>query len=69
MKEIAEAITVAMFVAGGSQLGWANICGENVYDIVFGEKKPEEPEKEKKEEKNLKKRKGAAAGTEESAKE
>ncbi|MHC1755188.1 MAG: carboxymuconolactone decarboxylase family protein [Methanosarcina sp.] len=46
-REIAEAIAVAMFIAGGSQLGWTNVYGENVYDIVFGEKKPEEPEKEK----------------------
>ena len=46
-KEIAEAIAVAMFIAGGSQLGWTNVYGENVYDIVFGEKKPEEPKKEK----------------------
>nr|WP_226990672.1 carboxymuconolactone decarboxylase family protein [Methanosarcina acetivorans] len=46
-KEIAEAIAVAMFIAGGSQLGWTNVYGENVYDIVFGEKKPEEAEKEK----------------------
>jgi len=46
-KEIAETIAVAMFIAGGSQLGWTNVYGENVYDIVFGEKKPEEPEKEK----------------------
>lgn len=45
-KEIAEAIAVAMFIAGGSQLGWINGYGENVYGLVFGEKKPEEPEKE-----------------------
>jgi len=29
-KEIAEAIAVAMFIAGGSQLGWTNVYTENV---------------------------------------
>ncbi len=29
--EIAEAIAVAMFIAGGSQIGWTN-----VYDKIFG---------------------------------
>ena len=37
-KEIAEAIAIAMFVAGGSQLGWTNIYTENVYGLVFEEK-------------------------------
>jgi AhpD family alkylhydroperoxidase len=40
-KEIAEAIAVAMFVAGGSQQGWTNAYSE----LIFGEKK--EPEQEK----------------------
>ena len=38
-KEIAEAIAIAMFIAGGSQLDWADAYGESVYDIIFGEKK------------------------------
>lgn len=46
-KEIAEAIAIAMFIAGGSQLGWTNIYGENVYDIIFKEKKSGEPGEEK----------------------
>jgi AhpD family alkylhydroperoxidase len=46
-KEIAEAIAVAMFRAGGSQLGWTNVYGENVYGLIFGEKKVEESEKDK----------------------
>ena len=41
-KEIAEAIAVAMFIAGGSQLGWTNIYSENVYGLIFEEKKSEE---------------------------
>ena len=34
-EEIAEAISVAMFVAAGSQIGWTNIYGENIYDKIF----------------------------------
>jgi AhpD family alkylhydroperoxidase len=34
-EEIAEAIAVAMFIAMGSQIGWTNIYGENVYDKIF----------------------------------
>ena len=56
-KEIAEAIAVAMFIAGGSQLGWTNVYGENVYSLVFGEKKPEESEKD-----NPEKDKGCCCG-------
>ena len=40
-EEIDEAISVAMFVAAGSQLGWMNIYGENIYDEIF-EKDEEE---------------------------
>jgi AhpD family alkylhydroperoxidase len=46
-KEIAEAIAVAMFIAGGSQLGWTNIYTENVYGLIFEEKKSEEQGNEK----------------------
>lgn len=46
-KEIAEAIAVAMFIAGGSQLGWTNIYTENVYGLIFEEKKSEEQGSEK----------------------
>lgn len=34
-EEIAEAISVAMFVAAGSQIGWTNKYEENVYDKIF----------------------------------
>lgn len=46
-KEIAEAIAVAMFIAGGSQLGWTNIYSENVYGLIFEEKKSQESGNEK----------------------
>ncbi|MCQ1534425.1 carboxymuconolactone decarboxylase family protein [Methanosarcina sp. KYL-1] len=42
-KEIAEAIAVAMFISAGSQLGWTNIYDKNVYELIFEDKKPEEP--------------------------
>lgn len=42
-EEIAEAISVAMFVAAGTQIGWTNIYKENLYDRIF------EKNKEKKE--------------------
>ncbi len=41
-EEIAEAIAVAMFVAAGSQIGWTNIYGENIYDRIFEKDKDEE---------------------------
>lgn len=44
-EEIAEAISVAMFIAGGTQIGWTNIYTENVYDRIF-DKKGEETAKE-----------------------
>jgi len=34
-EEIAEVISVAMFVAAESQIGWTNIYGENIYDKIF----------------------------------
>ncbi len=43
-KEIAEAISVAMMVAAGSQLGWTNSLGKSVYDLIFEDKKPVEGE-------------------------
>ncbi len=46
-KEIAEAIAVAMFIAAGSQLGWTNDLGKSAYDIIFEDKKSEEPEEGK----------------------
>ncbi|WP_340820154.1 carboxymuconolactone decarboxylase family protein [Methanolobus sp. WCC4] len=39
-KEIAEAIAVAMFVAGGSQLGWTK-----VYDNIFTDIRDKDSEK------------------------
>lgn len=41
-EEIAEAISVAMFVAAGSQIGWTNIYGENVYDKIFEKDREDE---------------------------
>lgn len=40
-EEIAEAISVAMFVAAGSQIGWTNIYGENIYNKIFENNKEE----------------------------
>lgn len=40
-EEIAEAVSVAMFVAVSSQIGWTNAYRESVYDKVF-EKAAEE---------------------------
>ncbi len=45
-KELAEAISVAMFIAAGSQLGWTNDIGKSAYDLIFEDKKSEEPGKE-----------------------
>lgn len=41
-EEIAEAIAIAMFVAAGSQIGWTNVYGENIYDKIFEKEKTEE---------------------------
>jgi AhpD family alkylhydroperoxidase len=41
-EEIAEAISVAMFVAAGSQIGWTNIYEGNIYDKIFEKDKEEE---------------------------
>ena len=41
-EEIAEAISVAMFIAAGSQIGWTNIYGENIYDKIFNKKDKKE---------------------------
>ena len=41
-EEIAEAISVAMFVAAGSQIGWTNIYSENIYDKIFNKKDKKE---------------------------
>ena len=45
-EEIAEAISVAMFIAAGSQIGWTNIYSENIYDRIFDKKGEEEAGKE-----------------------
>lgn len=42
-KELAEAIAVAMFIAAGSQIGWTNDIGKSAYDLIFEDKKSEEP--------------------------
>jgi alkylhydroperoxidase AhpD family core domain len=44
-EEIAEAISVAMFVAAGSQIGWTNVYVESIYNKIF-ENKEKDPEKE-----------------------
>jgi len=41
-EEIAEAISVAMFVAAGSQIGWTNIYGENIYNKIFEKDREDE---------------------------
>ena len=41
-EEIAEAISVAMFIAAGSQIGWTNIYTESIYDKIFEENKEKE---------------------------
>lgn len=41
-EEIAEAISVAMFIAAGSQIGWTNIYAENIYDKIFEKDKEKE---------------------------
>ncbi len=46
-KEIAEAIAVAMFIAAGSQIGWTNDLGKNVYDLIFEYQKSEESQEDK----------------------
>ena len=43
-KEIAEAISVAMFIAAGTQIGWTNDLGKSVYDMIFEDNRSEEPE-------------------------
>lgn len=45
-EEIAEAISVAMFIAAGTQIGWTNIYTENVYDKVFNKKDEKESAKD-----------------------
>jgi AhpD family alkylhydroperoxidase len=45
-EEIAEAISVAMFIAAGTQIGWTNIYTENVYDKVFNKKDETETAKD-----------------------
>jgi AhpD family alkylhydroperoxidase len=43
-EEIAEAISVAMFIAAGSQIGWTNIYKENIYDQIFEKDKDKDKE-------------------------
>jgi AhpD family alkylhydroperoxidase len=45
-EEIAEAISVAMFIAAGTQIRWTNIYTENVYDKVFYKKNEKEAAKD-----------------------
>jgi AhpD family alkylhydroperoxidase len=48
-EEIAEAISVAMFVAAGSQIGWTNVYGENIYDKIFKKDEKEDSKEDTKE--------------------
>lgn len=41
-EEIAEAISVVMFIAAGSQIGWTNIYAESIYDKIFEKDKDKE---------------------------
>jgi AhpD family alkylhydroperoxidase len=41
-EEIVESISIAMFIAAGSQIGWTKIYEENIYDKIFGKNKDEE---------------------------
>ena len=45
-EEIAEAISVAMFIAAGTQIGWTNIYSENIYDKIFNKEDEKEASKE-----------------------
>jgi AhpD family alkylhydroperoxidase len=45
-EEVAEAISVAMFVAAGTQIGWTNIYTENIYDRIFNKKDEKETSQE-----------------------
>jgi len=41
-EDIADAVSVAMFIAAGSQIGWTKIYGENIYEKIFDSDKEEE---------------------------
>ena len=41
-EEIADAISVAMFIAAGSQAGWTNIYRENICNKIFEKDKEKE---------------------------
>jgi AhpD family alkylhydroperoxidase len=41
-EEIAEAISVVMFVAAGSQIGWTNIYSENIYNKILKKEEKED---------------------------
>jgi AhpD family alkylhydroperoxidase len=41
-EDIVEAISVAMFIDAGSQIGWTKVYGENMYDRIFEKDKEEE---------------------------
>jgi len=34
-EEVAKAIIVTMFIAANYQLGWGNVYGKNIYELVF----------------------------------
>ena len=52
-EEIAEAISVAMFIAAGSQIGWTNVYIENIYDKIFKKIAEKNPIKKNKNDCNL----------------
>ena len=41
-EDIAEAVSVAMFIAAGSQIGWTKVYGESIDDRIFEKDKEEE---------------------------
>ena len=41
-EDIVEAISVAMFIAAGSQIGWTKVYGEDIYNRIFEKDMEEE---------------------------
>ena len=41
-EDIAEAVSVAMFIAARSQIGWTKVYGENIFDRIFEKDEEEE---------------------------
>jgi len=41
-EDIAEAVSVAMFIAASSQIEWTKVYGEKIYDRIFEKDKEKE---------------------------